>query len=139
MNSNKKIRFKRDIARGRAFEQTEKEGWRGLDFSRIKYEASTCWKKRAGRIDIRIDEYGGFVSIVEIKATNWEMMMPHRIRPNVLRHARQVLRYIYKEVLTDGLQVCAGIIYEYAPSNVRTKHEVEDILFERGIQVVWRR
>ena len=130
--------FHQNVSRGKKFELEEKLGWKDVEAIEKRYEAYTEWQSKSGRIDIRIDEIGGYISIIEIKSTNWDMMKQHRFRPNTLRHARQVLRYIKKEVFDDCLQVCPGIIYEQEPTNKDTRIQVENILNEQGIQVVWR-
>jgi hypothetical protein len=92
---------------------------------------------KRGRVDVRVDETDGSVSTVELKATDWDGMKPDRIRPNALRHARQVWRYISTEVET-GTDVCAGVVYQWTPSSEAVRNTVEETLNERLIQVVWR-
>ncbi len=135
----KRRTFLQNIARGKAFERMEKAGWEQLNAGLASFEVPTKRKGKSGRIDIRVDELGDFVSIIEIKATNWNKILPHRLQQTAQRHARQVWRYIEKEVEKDGLDVCPGIIYPEEPSDAGVKDLVEKILNDQGIQVVWRK
>ena len=138
-NENKahRRRFQKDIERGRRFEADEKDGWRKLDDGEAQFEAATEYGGKKGRIDILVEELGDFVSVIEVKASDWNRMAPHRVRPNALRHARQIWRYINREV-DAGKDVCPGVVYREAPNDANIKGQVEGILNERGIQVVWR-
>jgi len=78
----------------------------------------------------------GHTVLVEIKASNWDKMAPHRVRPNALRHARQIWRYIESE-LADR-PVLPALVYPNEPKTPGRKEEIEGILHERLIQVVWR-
>ncbi len=82
------------------------------------------------------DEEGNAV-VVEIKATDWDRMKPHRVRPNALRHARQVWRYIEAELLGER-SVLPALVYPKTPLTPGRKEQVEEILHERLIQVIWR-
>ncbi len=129
--------FQDDITRGREFERRVKADWKNLKDGVARFEAPTKYKGKKGRIDILIEELGDYVSIVEVKATDWDRVAPHRVRPNALRHARQIWRYIDKEV-DEGQGVCPGIIYPSPPTDLKVKLQVEEILNDRGIQVVWQ-
>jgi hypothetical protein len=97
--------------RGRRFERWERTQWN----EEIESEVATKWKGKRGRIDIRIvDEEEGISIVVELKATNWDMVAAHRIRPNVLRHARQIWRYIDTE-LNDNIDVVPALVYPSSP------------------------
>jgi hypothetical protein len=127
------------LRRGKQFERIEKKSWR-LDAKggRLIFEKAVKHPGgRPGRIDILVDELEGFVSVVEIKATDWDRVKSHRVRLNLRRHARQVWRYIetYVEADTD---VCAGIIYPKPPKDAALRSLIESFLNEEFIQVVWR-
>jgi len=93
------------------------------------------WQKR--RVDIwLILEEGGEIVIVEIKATVWDKIKADRVRSTALRHARQIWRYI--EGHLKPLDVTPAIVYPPSPLIPGRKEQVEEILNERGIQVVWR-
>ena len=128
--------------RGKQFELLEKAEWHGVRNGRVSFEhALGVGKGRRGRIDILIDELGQdalgiYETVIEVKATDWDVMADHRVRPNVLRHARQVMRYVYP-FLERGVGVCPAIVYPRAPSSRERRMRIEAALEERWIQVVW--
>lgn len=125
------------IKRGREFEEKERSQWSPEDGEELSFEAPSRWQGKRGRIDIRLfDLEEGFTVVVELKATDWDRMAPHRIRPNALRHARQVWRYIEAEL--ENYDVVPALVYPSTPKTPGRKEEVESILHERFIQVVWR-
>jgi len=129
--------FTKRVKRGRRFETWEWSKWDGPDHEGVESEASTAWKGRRGRIDLRlVDEEDGHSVVVETKATNWDKMAPHRVRPTALRHVRQLWRYIDAEV--ESRQVLPALVYPTEPITPGRKEQIEAILNERLIQVVWR-
>jgi hypothetical protein len=86
-------------------------------------------------LDLFVDEPGNYVSVVEIKATDWD-----RVK-NVVKllgsHRRQAWKYIEKYLDVDHVEVCPGIIYPTAPSTPGLKDRVETYLNDHGLQVVW--
>lgn len=125
--------FRKRIKRGREFERWERKQWQ----DEIESEAPTEWKGKRGRIDIRfLDENEGYVVVVELKATDWNKMADHRVRPNVLSHARQLWRYINSEL--EEYDVIPSLAYPVSPNDENRKTQIEAILNERAIQVVWR-
>ena len=125
--------------RGNQFERLEKSEWENGDFQESEPEYGLCvgpGKKKRGRIDVLIKEDDGSVSIIEIKSTDWDRMKPHRVRPNALRHIRQVMKYVYP-FWEKGTDVVPGLIYPKAPRSSERREQVESILEEQLIQVVW--
>lgn len=123
--------------RGRQFESAENAEWKEqVDIDVTIQAALELQGGRRGRIDILIPEKDGSYSIIEAKATNWDDMAEHRIRPNILRHARQLMRYVYP-FWERGVDVCPGLIYPRPPLSVDRRNQVEDTLAEKSIQVVW--
>lgn len=137
MQASRISRFQKAVCRGRRFERRERHGWVGCESGTPEFETPTKFQSRRGRIDIRINETSEYVSIVELKATNWNRISAYAVRSTALRHARQVWRYASAE-LAKGLDVCAGVIYERTPRCVSVRTTVERALNERFIQVVWR-
>lgn len=125
------------VTRGGVFEKTEKLGWEKLEEGKAQFEVPTKWRGKNGRIDIRIDELDGIIAVIEIKSTNWDEISDHRIRATALRHARQLWRYVEREV-ESGANTSSGLIYQHSPASAAKKRIVEEALDERGIQVVWR-
>lgn len=98
-------------------------------------------KGKRGRIDVFLDfsDDGDYVTVIELKATDWDKIKSHRIVPNLRRHIKQVLRYT-DTYLEDGLKplsVCAGLIYAKSPSDIELKRKITEYLNEEGIQCVW--
>ena len=93
---------------------------------------------RKGRVDILVDEIGeGLVSVVEIKATDWDRMKTKNIRRNVRRQVRQIWRYVGSQLELRGLSVCPGIIFPKLPVDPARVELIEAMFEEEGIQVVW--
>ncbi len=130
--------FQEYCRRGRAFEAEERAGWGHIPREHIQFEAATAWGSRRGRIDIRIDD-GTDIAVVEIKATNWDRLKRGTIRRTALRHARQIWRYIDDHVETQGKSVSPGIVYEYEPKDDAIRMEIERVINDRCVQVVWRK
>lgn len=129
-------KFFHRIQRGRVFENDERSQWK-KDVASAQFEVSTQWQGKRGREDIRlIDEENGFTVVVEIKASNWDAMKPHRIRPNALRHANQLWRYIEAELHPQD--VIPAVVYPAVPLTPGRKEEIEAIFDAHLIQVVWR-
>ena len=129
--------FLKRIKRGRKFEEWERSYWNTELNSAREFEAPTKWEGKKGRVDIRLKlEENGEVVLVEIKATDWDKIKENRVRPTALRHSRQIWRYIEDHL--NPLDVIASIVYPPSPITPGRKERVEEILNERGIQVVWR-
>jgi hypothetical protein len=91
--------------------------------------------ERRGRIDLFIDQLDDFVSIIEIKSTDWDTISSKNRRKLLGAHCRQVLRYV-DQYLTH-VNVCAAILYPHAPANNDIQTAVEEYLNEQGLQVAW--
>ena len=129
--------FTKSVKRGRVFEQWERSRWTAADHVAVEREARTQWKGKRGRVDLRlIDLEEGHTVVVEIKATDWDAMAAHRVRPNALRHCRQLWRYIEPELME--FPVLPAIVYPMVPETPCRKDQIEAILHERFVQVVWR-
>lgn len=93
---------------------------------------------RNGRVDILVEEDGGdYVSIVEIKASDWDRMTPKNVRRNARRQIRQVWSYVEAQLEIYGVQVCPGVIFPKLPRDPDRIDLVESMFWEEGIQVVW--
>jgi hypothetical protein len=88
-------------------------------------------------MDIFVHESGDYVTVVEIKATDWDRVLARNRRRLLGAHRRQVWRYIEKFIDGDHLNVCSGIIYPAAPVTAGLREEVETYLNDCGLQVVW--
>lgn len=128
------------IRAGRAFEKAERREWlpsKCGDPDDARFEAPTILARKRGRIDVRL-EWRGLVVLIELKATNWNRMKTHRVRPNALRHIRQLYRYVDGELErgTDG--ICHGIVYARAPQQIARRKFLEALFREHFVQLVWR-
>ncbi len=134
-----KSKFLGNVRRGRKFEAEERAGWNHIAKEHIKVESPTTWHSKRGRVDIKIDEGENYIAIIEVKGTDWDNLRPQRIRSTAQRHARQVWRYVDDHVENHGKEVCPALVYEYIPKDPSVRAEVEQILNDRFIQVVWRK
>src|SRR5919108_1936015 len=106
--------FIKRVQRGRKFEEWERSQWNSQLNSAAEFEASTSWKGKRGRVDIKLRvEDDGNIVIVEIKATDWDKIKDERVRPTALRHASQIWRYI--EAHLTPLDVTPAIVYPSPP------------------------
>lgn len=95
-------------------------------------------KQQSGRMDIFIEELGDFVTIVEIKATNWDKIKPKNIKKNLYRHQKQLFNYIDKYLEIDNLDVCLGIIYPEPPKTKGLREFIEKYLEDNyGVPAYW--
>jgi hypothetical protein len=133
----KKKQFLRRMSRGRKFEKWEMARWlEGIEETDL-FETPANWKGKQGRVDIRIDiPENHQIVVIEIKASDWDKMKPHRVRPNALRHVRQVWRYI--EAYVSPRDVIPALVYPSTPKISGRKEEIEAILDENSIAAVWR-
>lgn len=132
------------LRRGKAFHKLVQRDWLTTAEGTIKVERTiplltspTALKSRRGRMDLFVDETAGYVSVVEIKATNWDAIHSKNIQRNLASHRRQVWKYIEKYYEGDGTDVCAGIIYPNAPKCTNLKERIEEYMNNYGLQVVW--
>lgn len=94
-------------------------------------------RQHRGRLDIFVSETGDYVTVVEIKATDWDKIKPGNVAKNLGAHRRQVWRYIEEYLDGDKVNVCAGVIYPREPETPGLKERVESYLNDYGLQVVW--
>ena len=120
-------------ARGIRFEKAENAEW--LDPPDIRAKAQERVKLSSGgygRVDVLIEGEDGSFSIVEVKAMNWDVMVERRVRPNTLRHARQMMKYV-DPLWEQRLDVSPGIIHPQAPKSRARKLQIEAALANRSI------
>ena len=119
------------------FEHNSKDG-------KVSTEAFISFKElekvgqNSGRMDIFINELGDFVTIVEIKATDWDKIKTKNIKRNLYRHQKQLFNYIDKYIEVDKLDVCLGIIYPNPPIKKGLRKTIEKHLEEKyGVPAYW--
>jgi hypothetical protein len=131
---------------GKVFHRRVQSDWAGeVEHAAVRSEkgilfaalAGSARQQRRGRLDIFIDRIDDFVTIVEIKATDWDRVLEKNRRKLLGAHRRQVMRYVEKYLDVDQVSVCAGIIYPHAPRSAGVKDLVEQYLNDSALQVVW--
>lgn len=129
---------------GKSFHHLIQTKWRGTFFGSAVniehliainpvYKNAQLFKK--GRIDIFVEPIGDFVTIIEIKTTDWDKVKS----PNsklLSSHCRQALRYVDK-YLGDSMNVCALLIYPKPPIVAFRKEYIENYINKKGISVMW--
>ena len=95
-------------------------------------------RQASGRADIFIAEDGDdFVTILEVKATDWDRIKPKNIKRNLWSHQRQIFMYIDKYVDHENLNVCPGLIYPYPPKTPGLRELIETYLESYGAPAYW--
>ena len=128
------------LTRGKIFHKLIQEEWLKTNKSGIPRPERTIKKLsgRGGRIDILVEEIGdNLVSVVEIKATDWDIMAEKNIKRNVRRQIRQIWSYIDSQLDIYGKEVSPGIIFPNIPKDLSRLKLIEAMFNEEGIQVVW--
>jgi len=104
----------------------------------VSFENMEKIKQRSGRMDILITELGDFVTILEIKATDWDNIKPKNIKKNLYRHQKQLFNYVDKFIDIDKTDVCIGIIYPEPPKKIGLRQFIDDYLDENyGVPAYW--
>ena len=135
------------LKKGRAFEARVKSGWEGEgsegterfeeDIELLSGLTRMKRQRKHGRMDIFVNDAGDFVVIVEIKATDWDRILPANVQRNLSSHRRQVWKYIDKHIVGEHIDVYAGIIYPTAPKTPGLQERIEEYHGSYGLQVVW--
>jgi len=104
----------------------------------VSFSAMENVRKKSGRMDILISELGDFVTILEIKATDWDRIKPRNIRRNLWRHQKQLFAYVDTCIEVDKLDVCLGIIYPRPPKTPGLRERIEACLEGNyGVPAYW--
>ena len=95
------------------------------------------FRRRRGRLDVFVHKIEDFVSVIEIKSTDWDTIADGNQRKLLAAHRRQVLNYVDKYLEDEHVSVCAGIVYPKAPARADVRTKIEQYLNGHGLQVVW--
>jgi hypothetical protein len=137
------------LARGKRFHDLVQEEWlseanHGKPHREYTLPQPIVGIARRSRLDLLVDELSDFVSIIEIKSTDWDAVKPANRKKLLGSHRRQVWRYIdqYRARLLERhpgsrMDVCPGMIYPSAPQTPDLRELVEEYLNGWAIQVVW--
>ena len=91
-----------------------------------------------GRADLLIAGDGDdFVTILEIKATDWDRIKPTNVKRNLWRHQHQIFMYIDRYLEHEKLSVCTGIIYPRPPKTPGLRELIESYLDDHGVPAYW--
>lgn len=93
--------------------------------------------ERRGRVDLFIEPIEDFVTVIEIKSTDWDRIDPHNRKHLLSSHTRQVLKYVDKYLQIDNVNVCAAILYPKSPETAGLKEQIEQYTGDHGLQVAW--
>jgi hypothetical protein len=127
---------------GRKFEDLVKADFALSDGAQLERRVVEVSGRR-GRADIWVvfDRSSGgeptASAIFEVKATSWDLIAPLRMRPNLLRMARQLWRYMDAAIEMESQGVQAYLVFPTAPVDMYVRRVVEMILAERGIVTLW--
>jgi hypothetical protein len=134
------------LSRGKAFHRRVQAAWAGEiagapvlaeKIVRLVNAPDGTVRTGKGRIDILVGQVDDFVSVFEIKGSDWDRIKTANVRRNLAAHVRQALSYIDTYVEGEGANVCAAIIYPSAPRSHKLKIAIETYLNAQGFQVVW--
>ena len=114
--------------------QTE---WLDTAQGEVKIEKQMIKKNgRKGRMDVFIKTEETYVSIVEMKNSDWDAMTMKNLHRNVRRQIRQIWSYIDPE-LEQNREVSPGIIFSNRPKKISRLNLIEQLFEEECITVVW--
>ncbi len=81
------------------FNRNNKDGLLGFEKTR------KLLNNKTGRLDILVSELGDYISVYEIKATNWDIIKLKNIIKNAWRHQHQLFKHI-NTYTKERLDVC---------------------------------
>jgi hypothetical protein len=131
------------LRRGKAFHRRVQSDWERTAKDGVVRSEHTITlgpdavRVEKGRLDLFVEELGDFVSVVEIKSTDWDRVKPANRRRLAASHRRQIWRYIETFIGREHVDVCAGVIYPSPPRTPGLRREIEELLNDYGLQVVW--
>ena len=120
------------------FKQNNKSGIICIE-RHVSFEGVSKLKQQKGRMDIFVfEESDDFVTVLEIKATDWDKIKYGNIIRNLYRHSKQLFNYIDKFMEIDKKSVCHGIIYPAPPKSKELKSFIENCAMERySFPIYW--
>ena len=126
------------LKRGKGFHKKIQFEWEVevKDGIPISEKTITRSNGRKGRMDVIVEELGDYVSIIEIKNTNWEKIKNENIKKNINRQSKQIWTYIEKYI-NEGIDVCPGIIFPIKPKDSKLLSFIEEQFQENCISIVW--
>jgi len=93
----------------------------------LSFEKVDGIKQKRGRMDLFVFENSDdYVTIYEIKATDWDKIKEGNIKRNLYRHSKQLFNYIDKYMVVDEKDVCHGVIYPSSPKKEGLREKIEE-------------
>ena len=127
------------LVRGKEFEEKIKKKWPPSNEPNFR-KTITKPSGRKGRIDIFVDvrdkDDEKLVAVVEIKASDWDLMTLPAVRRNVRRQASQIWDYINSQI-EDGKHISPGVIFKKMPKDLERLKLIEKLFDEQCIAVSW--
>lgn len=128
------------LRRGRAFHRRVQAAWAGeLAGAPVQPEHRTLLcsgaRTRHGRLDLFVSQVEDFVTVIEIKSTDWDVVRDANRRKLLAAHCRQVLQYV--DAYLRDVNVCAALLYPYPPSTPGLRERIEEYVERQGLPVIW--
>lgn len=134
---NTKSNEPKSLIRGKRVHKKIQKKWHEKANGEVKTEKSIIKPSgRNGRIDIFVKSEGSLVAVVEIKASDWDIMTPNAIHRNIRRQARQIWDYVESQLML-GKDVSPGVIFPKRPKDSNRMTLIEQLFDKKGISVVW--
>ena len=132
MNKEPKI-----LKNGTEFHKKIQTEWLDTAEGEVKAEKQMIKQNgRKGRMDVFIKTEETYVSIVEIKTSDWDVMTIKNLHRNVRRQIRQIWSYIDSQ-LEQKRDVTPGIIFSNRPQKNGRLDLIEQLFGKECITVVW--
>lgn len=132
------------LSAGKQFHKELQADWKQWPHDGTIHEEHSVTKPslRKGRIDIRVEVDGSFVSVVELKNTNWDKLKHTSVRPTIRRYIRQMWDYIESQ-LDREVDISPDVVARKIPDDpdriARRDHMVQlKWLYQaKQKQVIW--
>lgn len=140
MSNSPKPQLER-MEEGKAFHHAIQNDWLQHAEGVVRTEVEiTKPSGRKGRIDVFVDTDDNLAVVVEAKSTNWDRIEFRNVRPNVLRHIRQVWDYLGAIMgpNNDGTPVSPALLYRNKPSDPVKVQLIDELCDQYSVQVAWQ-
>ena len=129
------------LSRGKQYHKKVQNDWHKTAEGKVEHETEIIKPSgRKGRIDIFVDASDendkNLSAVIEIKASNWNLMTLEAVKRNIRRQAKQIWDYVESQ-LEQGKDVSPGVIFPERPEDTERLKMIEKLFEERGIPVVW--
>jgi hypothetical protein len=126
------------LKRGKAFHREVQKRWlREYEGDARSELAMRKPNGRIGRMDLCLDPGTETISVVEIKASDWDRMTEAAVGRNVKRYAAQVFQYVDSQMSGIRTGVCPGMVLQVRPLIPGRAELVEKLFNEECLQVAW--